>query len=60
MHILKSKKTLISSLMDLADSWSSNMSKDPKTKVGAVVYTPTDNIYLGYNQFISNMPDYAD
>lgn len=46
------------SIMTLARSWALARSKDPHTKVGAVVYDPvTGGMFFGYNGFPSGVLD---
>ena len=48
-------------LMALAESWAQMRSKDPKTKVGALIYDWSNGAtYLGYNGFPKGIPDQAD
>lgn len=55
---LGSQKSLVEALMIVAEGWAHMRSKDPKTKVGALVYDwGTGSMHLGYNGFPKNIPD---
>ena len=60
IEVLKSKKDIINSVMDIAELWAENRSKDPKMKVGAAVYTMSGNVYLGYNGFPRAATDWKE
>lgn len=58
MSTLHSKSSIETSIMLLVDSWASNRSKDPSTKVGAGIYDPENGgLFLGYNGFPKGWPD---
>lgn len=58
MNILSSKSDIITSLMQSAQQWADNRSKDPDTKVGAIVYDDkTGSTFHGYNGFPRDVPD---
>jgi dCMP deaminase len=60
-ELLQSPTPLGQSLMRLATQWACDRSKDPKTKVGAVLYNHfTGEMFLGYNGMPKGMPETAE
>ena len=56
--VYTSEYTIPQAIMRLAIQWAQDRSKDPRTKVGAVVYDETSGAaILGYNGFNAGMPD---
>jgi len=57
--IYRSRVEIPEALLALATQWAQDRSKDPRTKVGAVVYDyETGASFMGYNGFNSGMPDF--
>jgi dCMP deaminase len=57
-EVYTSARSLEESLLRAAWHWAQDRSKDPRTKVGAVVYDPkTGASIFGYNGFNRGMPD---
>ena len=48
---------LVDALLDMCHNWANNRSKDPSTKVGALVYDAHGGIHLGYNGFPVGIED---
>lgn len=58
-EVYTSKRSIPDSLLRAVWNWAQDRSKDPRTKVGAVVYDPkTGASFFGYNGFNSGMPDF--
>ncbi len=56
--IYKSRISFVDAILLLAEQWAYFRSKDPNTKVGAVVYDPlTGGMHFGYNGFPPGFPD---
>lgn len=58
--MLESTVPLVDALLDICDNWATNRSKDPNTKVGALVYDKHGGIHLGYNGFPQGIADLED
>lgn len=61
MKTRKSVRTVTEATMAMAFLWAEARSKDPSTKVGAVIVDPrTGGLHLGYNGFPTGVPDFED
>lgn len=55
---LTSRRTLLSSILEVTKAWAEMRSKDPSTKVGACLYDmKTGGMFMGYNGFPQGFPD---
>ena len=60
-EVYRSARSIPEALMRQAWWWAQDRSKDPRTKVGAVVYDlRTGASFFGYNGFNPGMPDYKE
>ena len=58
-EVYRSAAAIPEALLALAQTWARDRSKDPRTKVGAVVYDfETGASFMGYNGFNRGMPDF--
>ena len=57
-EVLRSERSILQAAMEVAEVWALRRSKDPSTKVGAVIYDPASGgLFAGYNGFPAGIED---